>query len=276
MKRHVCALVFIVALASCGPGEQIAANSSALSPATYSIGNSSTVNTTTGFAVRYVYKEGQLPLKPTGMESTASSWSDVWYVDNGGLCVLGPDGVHGTGDLNRIRFYLYRVNTYGGTPGDYYVAQVDVFAASGAGTCTYWPAVALVTMWPRDHIDMTYAADSFHLIVKNWAGAVTWDLAPVYFPLTSGTAMPNQVHSPMMQIGMDTSEAYGGCKQDVPEYDDPPSDTGHWREHNMFGATAPSFATYVSSPTSNAHCSLTTIHHPEASYDLIQWHQDGV
>lgn len=270
--RSLSFLVVAVLISACSSLESVDEITAALSPASYPIGNSSAVYTTTGWDVTYLYKDGQLPRQPNGMESTAAAWSDVWYVDNGGSCFLSPDGLTGTGDLNRVRFYVYRMNSYGGQ--DTYHVQVDFFYTDGNGGCTYRPNATSVTALPENYIYMTWAAGNVTLVVKNQAGQTVAQTAPYAFIFPAGVK-PRVVHSPQMLVGMDTSQAYGGCMRDVPDYDDSSSDTGHWKEHNMFGASAPSFAAYLSAPTSNTHCSLSAFHDTTLFRDIVQWHVDG-
>lgn len=260
----------LLGVASCG-GLDVGQTEQALA-AYYSIGNSSAVATTLGSQIKFMSKEATVPRQPFGMQSAASSWSDTWNVDNGGLFVPGPDGVNGSGDLNRIQFYIYRVNQ---GENDYYVATVNITYTDGVGGGILRANALWVTAAPEYHIDMIYSYDNLQLIVKNQLGVIQSDSGLYAFVFPAGV-MPKKAYSPRMMVGLDTSQQYGGCMRDIPDYDAFLDDTGHYREHNMFGSSIPNFPAYVSAPTSNPKCSLATVHYPANGYDVIQWHVDGV
>ena len=270
MKRPILILALSVLLtASCGP-ESPAKTEAALATY-YSIGNSATVVGTLGEPINYMYKETQFPEAPVG-PSASSAFTDTWKIDNGGVCVTGPDGIHGSGNLNRITFVVYLVNSP--VYGPYYVATVDAIFADGGGNCLVQQDYATVTGWPLDHTQMFYLNDTIKLYVLNAGGRVTWDLpaVPLYF---FGDVSPTKAYSPKATFGLDTSTAYGGCEHDILSYDHNIDDTGHYTEHNAFGIDGPTFPAYVSAPTTNSKCSLQTFHYPTVGYDIIQWKVNG-
>lgn len=261
----VFCIILLMFTSACGVSENIVTTESKLLQY-YSIGNPSTVVGTLSVPIQNMSKEAQFPFKPVGVESTGAYFSDVWSVDNGGTASGS------TGNLNRITFMIYRVNNGG---NDYYVAEVDVIYTDGVGHVVYQPQTAVVTAWPRDHVQMYWSGGYIHLYVLNQIGQLTWDLPPVPFAFFAGV-MPTKSYSPRILFGLDTSQAYGGCMRDIPNYDDSTNDTGHYKVQNRYGASQPSFTAYLSSPTTNSKCDLKIIdHNTTYGYDLVQWQVSG-
>ncbi len=266
--------------------EAIAEIEAAVTSGSFSLGNTASIYTTTGFGVQYMYKEADFLHTPVGAESSASWWTDVWQVDNGGTCtipqnpIIGPDGIHGSGTLNQVRFRIERNNSYGGIDTD--TVSIDFTYSDGISLCIYRPSAVSVTApghgvdLDRNKFQMTWANGSAQIFVMNENGGVIAQSDPYAFIFPGGTGVLTKVHSPQTTVRMDTSQQFGGCMRDVPDYDgDPSADNWHYREHNLFGVTAPSFAAYLSAPLSQTHCSLTVVHDSAHFQDVTQGHQDG-